>query len=549
MMEDSISMLAKRATPTPTGSRRRSWCCDWPSHLVAQARRRLGFLAGLLAALFVVDLVFSIDLTRADPAVIGADIAAIILAIIVVLLVLWRRIPTEAVLNVGLLFEVAFCFIISLSMTAFHHSIFGTVPIMDFVTPVIIMFPLIVPTPPRRALVASLAAASAPPLSVLFLGWTGTITLEPIAFPGASVHPALAVIWSPLVAVVIAGFASHWVYGLGTDIAKARELGSYKLTSLLGRGGMGEVWRAEHRLLARPAAIKLVRPEVLAGGAAESAEQAVRRFEREAQATAAMRSPHTIQVYDFGVSDQGVFYYVMELLQGLSCDVIIRRYGPQPAARVVHLLRQVCSSLAEAHDAGLIHRDIKPANVFVCVYGREVDFVKVLDFGLVKPQSEFAGDVQLTGEQVTVGSPAFMAPEQVLGDRPLDGRTDLYAVGCLGYWLLTGQYVFEGETAMEILLHHARTEPTALSKRTELHVPEGLERLILQCLEKEPARRPASAELLGERLAACTDGTSWTPELARRWWSLHGPGAADAPAPLASAREAIKPRVRNISSP
>ncbi len=156
--------------------------------------------------------------------------------------------------------------------------------------------------------------------------------------------------------------------------------------------------------------------------------------------------------------------------------------------------------------------------------------------------------MQLTGEQVAVGSPAFMAPEQVLGDRPVDARTDLYAVGCLGYWLLTGEYVFQGDTAMEILLHHARTEPTAPSQRTELDVPEALERLILRCLEKEPARRPASAELLDEGLAACTDGSSWTSQMARRWWDLHGPGAAGVPAALTSAREAIEPRVRNFSS-
>ncbi len=182
------------------------------------------------------------------------------------------------------------------------------------------------------------------------------------------------------------------------------------------------------------------------------------------------------------------------------------------------------------------------------MYGRDVDFVKVLDFGLVKSQRERAGDVQLTGEQVAVGSPAFMAPEQVLGDRPVDARTDLYAVGCLGYWLLTGEFVFQGDTAMEILLHHARTEPTAPSQRTELDVPEALERLILRCLEKEPARRPASAELLDEGLAACTDGSSWTSQMARRWWDLHGPGAAGVPAALTSAREAIEPRVRNFSS-
>jgi serine/threonine protein kinase len=207
----------------------------------------------------------------------------------------------------------------------------------------------------------------------------------------------------------------------------------YQLVERLGEGGMGEVWRAKHRFLARPAAIKLMRPEVLGGSSVERQSLSL-LFEREAQATASMRSPHTIELYDFGVADDGAFYYVMEFLDGFDLQALIDRFGPIPPDRAVHLLKQVCHSLAEAHAEGLIHRDVKPANVYVCRHGREVDFVKVLDFGLVKSQNDALGsDITLSRDHSVGGTPSFMPPEQVLGDRPLDGRSDIYAVGCLAY--------------------------------------------------------------------------------------------------------------------
>src|SRR5262245_14540351 len=260
---------------------------------------------------------------------------------------------------------------------------------------------------------------------------------------------------------------------------------------------MGEVWRAEHHLLARPAAIKLVRPEFVGTSDASRHGQLQARLGREAQATALMRSPHTIEIYDFGLANDGTFYYVMELLDGFDLETLVKRFGPIPAERAIKLLIQVCHSLGEAHEQGLIHRDIKPANVFTCRYGREVDFVKVLDFGMVKWQLEGEdAATKLTGPNALCGTPAFMAPEQVLDSRLVDGRTDLYAVGCLAYWLVSGQMVFTGQRTMEVLMQHAQALPIPPSARTEMEVPPALDDIVLACLAKDPNDRPASADKL-----------------------------------------------------
>jgi DNA-binding NtrC family response regulator len=303
-------------------------------------------------------------------------------------------------------------------------------------------------------------------------------------------------------------------------------VGSYRLISRLGSGGMGEVWLAKHRLLARPAAVKLIR-QVAPG---DEREQLVRRLEREAHVTARLRSPHTVQLYDFGVNDTGSFYYVMELLQGLDLQDIVNRFGPQNAERVIALLRQACRSLAEAHEHGLVHRDIKPANLFVARLGNEYDHLKVLDFGIVKdlPGSEGPGasrSTLLTAPNLLQGTPAFMAPEVIFGDGPLDGRTDLYSLACAAYWALTGQLVFEGTTAAQMLLHHAHTPPVLPSAVSELPIPADLEAVLMQCLEKNPDKRPSSARELDARLAGIRCPEPWTEERARAWWETHAPEA------------------------
>jgi len=240
---------------------------------------------------------------------------------------------------------------------------------------------------------------------------------------------------------------------------------------------MGEVWRAEHRMLARPAAIKLVKPARLGSEDADRRTRTLARFEREAQATALMRSPHTIELYDFGMTEDGTFYYVMELLDGFDLETLVKRFGPVPAERAVHLVCQVCDSLADAHEAGLIHRDIKPANIYVCRYGRRLDVVKVLDFGMVKKQHDSeSADMRLTVQHAAYGTPAYMAPEQVLGESDIDGRTDIYAVGCVAYWLLAGRFVFPAVNAPAMMAQHRREIPEPPSIHSKLPIPEALER-------------------------------------------------------------------------
>jgi serine/threonine-protein kinase len=317
---------------------------------------------------------------------------------------------------------------------------------------------------------------------------------------------------------------SRVVYSLGTEVKRARELGSYQLEERLGQGGMGEVWRARHRMLARPAAIKMIRPALTAGARAEVSAEAVRRFEHEAQATARLRSPHTVNLFDFGVAENGSFYYAMELLDGLDAETLVRRFGPLPAERVVYLLTQICHSLSEADACGLVHRDIKPANIFVCRYGEDYDFVKVLDFGLVKTFDQAPeADPVLTRENAVHGTPAFIAPEQALGLPHLDARVDIYATGCVAYWLLTGQLVFTADTTMGLLMHHIHTPPTPPSARSELPILAALDRLVLCCLAKDPAGRPQSARELSLRLNELDYGAAWTQERARSWWATHQP--------------------------
>ena len=350
---------------------------------------------------------------------------------------------------------------------------------------------------------------------------------------GAAVSPTARADWITVDAITV--FTSNYVFVLASSTLsvilchmvwsaqqQARNLGSYKLEELLGRGGMGEVWRARHELLARRAAIKLIRADAL-GGDADARDVALARFEREAQATASLRSPHTVELYDFGISDAGAFYYVMELLDGYDVQKLVKQFGPLPAERVVHLLVQVCDSLSEAHAAGLVHRDIKPSNIYVCRYGQRVDFVKVLDFGLVKvgrDVEDTPAHVQLTAPHVISGTPGFMAPEQVLGDVESDGRTDLYAVGCVAFWLLTGQTVFQGSTVTEVLTQHARDEPPSPSECSELPIPPALDAIVLRCLAKRPEDRPQSADDLAQALSDTSDPRVWTQARARSWWEM-----------------------------
>ena len=275
---------------------------------------------------------------------------------------------------------------------------------------------------------------------------------------------------------------------------------------------------AHHRMLARPAAIKLIRPEKAAFDGTEHAQRVAQRFRREAEAAAGLRSPHTIELYDFGKTDDGTLYFVMELLDGIDLDSLVERFGPIPPARTVHVLQQVCASLAEAHAQGLVHRDIKPANIHLCRMGLEHDFVKVLDFGIVKSRQPVTEGPQLAiAADRIIGTPAFMPPEMATGGA-VDGRADLYGVGCLGYWLLTGRLVFSGDTANEIIAQHIRAVPVPPSIHSPFPVDASLDDAILECLAKDAERRPPDALDAARRLAACDVGEPWTEQHAERWW-------------------------------
>jgi serine/threonine protein kinase len=309
---------------------------------------------------------------------------------------------------------------------------------------------------------------------------------------------------------------------LGGQVAKERELGSYQLGELLGRGGMGEVYRATHRMLARPAAIKLIHPQALSTRDRKSASLAIARFRREAEAAAQLRSPHTVELYDFGETEDGTLYFVMELLEGMDLETLVRQEGPLPQQRVIHILRQVCESLEEAHSSGLVHRDIKPANIHVGRVGLRHDFVKVLDFGLVKSVAAQAGqDSMATAAGLTPGTPAYLAPEMALGEQ-VDGRADLYALGCVAYYLLTGKLVFEATTALQLIAKHIQEPPEPPSHRTELEVAPELERVVLTCLAKRPGERPSSAAEL-DRMLAEIEIDPWSEEQATHWWRTHQP--------------------------
>ncbi|MGE3164009.1 MAG: serine/threonine-protein kinase [Planctomycetota bacterium] len=317
-----------------------------------------------------------------------------------------------------------------------------------------------------------------------------------------------------LLGVAVATIASNIIFGLQRQVRQARQLGQYQLEEKIGEGGMGEVYRASHALLRRPTAIKLLRPQM-------AGEENLARFEREVQLTSQLTHPSTIAIYDFGRTPEGVFYYAMELLRGLNLYDLVAQHGPLGPGRIIHVLDQVCGSLAEAHEAGLIHRDIKPHNLVLCERGGLADFVKVLDFGLVK---SLHGDLQVTSEidGTLVGSPLYLSPEAIRG-QPVDSRADLYALGAVGYYLLTGLPLFDATSPFEVLGLQITASPLPPSLRTGRPFPRDLEMLVLACLAKDPGMRPASATELQSRLRECEHAGTWGHDDAARWWAEHAP--------------------------
>jgi serine/threonine-protein kinase len=374
---------------------------------------------------------------------------------------------------------------------------------------------IIVPATVRRALALSLAC-----------GALGTLTAYGLT---AQVFPAemlRAKPWLPLaeatylgmwagLCVAVAIIAARVIHGLKQRVWDANKVGQYTLEERIGEGGMGLVYLARHALLRRATAVKLLHPD-------RTGETALRRFEQEARITSTLTHPSTITIFDFGRTPEGVFYYAMEYLDGVTLADLIAHDGAQKPARVVQLLRQVCGSLDEAHSAGLIHRDIKPANLMLCVRGLMPDQVKVLDFGLVKERGQHAGP-GLSAAGTLLGTPAYLAPEAILDSTTVDARTDLYALGAVAYELLVSQPVFDGSTVVEVSLHHLQSEPVPPSLRSAEPIPLGLEQLVLRCLAKNPAERPGSASEMMAMLDRLGDVGSWTIDDARCWWRDRGP--------------------------
>ena len=321
-----------------------------------------------------------------------------------------------------------------------------------------------------------------------------------------------------LFGALLAAFGSHHIEALRRQAGEARELGQYRLTTRLGAGGMGEVYQAEHRFLRRPCAVKLIRPERFAD------PRYLGLFEREVQATAGLTHPNTVEIYDYGHAEDGTFYYVMEYLSGSTLEEVVRRHGPLPPGRVVYLLRQVCDALREAHGAGLVHRDVKPGNVMVCTRGGIHDVAKLLDFGLVELRDSANPRDDPTWQGGIAGTPAYMAPEQATGRNRPDARSDLYSLGAVGFFLLTGQPPFVRRSVMQVLAAHG-VDPVAFPDHIKGGLPNDLRAVVLRCLEKDPADRFADAASLDVALAACQCSGSWTRVEADLWWgSLAGGG-------------------------
>lgn len=507
----------------PSEARHTGW--NLPHELQLEAVRRFrGLLLGL-AGMFVIGagvrhLALALGVEGVPQGTL-LDVGTLAWSVIS-LLVYWgtRQVRQPArVLRLALVYEVLICSdLAALEEVLFQVS--AGPPRLSFVAVPILLFPIMVPAPRGARILTTIASVVSLPLTVF-------VTAECFG-DGVSERFSLFLFSPTFMAAGMALYLARLGQHLHHQAGRAVRLGSYVLEERIGQGGMGEVWRAKHELLVRPAAIKLIRPD----GEGRLPNEALQRFEREAQSISVLSSPHTVDIYDFGRTEDGAFYYAMELLQGLDLESLVQDHGPQCQERVIHFLSTACCSLADAHDHDLVHRDIKPANLMTCRLGGEFDFLKVLDFGLVKTsEPRLTANLKLSREDRITGTPAYLAPELALG-RPVDGRTDLYCLACVAYWLLTGRLVFDGESAMAIAVQHAERAPTAPSQVAEQSISPELDAIILRCLAKDPAERPASARALRLELLSLPQAGAWTPERAEQWWKRHGPALGSPHLPL-----------------
>ena len=518
-------VIAREFTPSTKEASSAPAGLQLPPDLLSQSCKRVGVAALVFAGLWLTGILIQLIgrnfFLEAMPVymqehwpVPGAYFASAGVLLSLVMLVLASRLSHRPVLllDIGLVFMVLTSAIIA-GWNQWIPVEGRTGPTISWICIIVLVYPTIAPNTPGKILAAGLAAASMDPLGVLFASMRGI----PVSATGFELFTAF---WPNYLCAFLAMLPAQIIGRLGRQVRKARELGSYRLLNVIGKGGMGEVYRAEHRLLARPAAIKLIRPDLL--GTSREAQVTLSRFRREAEVVATLRSPHTIELYDFGVTDEGSFYFVMELLEGMDLESLVKRFGPLPAGRVVYLTIQACQSLAGAHQRGMIHRDIKPSNIYTCRMGLEVDFVKVLDFGLVKAERLPGRDVtHLTSPNLTTGTPAFMAPEMIEGGGSVDSRIDIYAMGCVIYWMLTGGLVFDAVNAVAMMMKHVNDTPDPPSSRSEQHVPPELDAIVMACLAKKSDDRPRDAVELARQLVACPLPEPWTEQRAARWWEAH----------------------------
>jgi serine/threonine-protein kinase len=474
-------------------------------------QRRIALFAKVL---FLVDLAFTaalVPVVVASPALGGRDLALNMLPGVLVLSVLggtwwttarWHLSPGHLWI-VELLPVLAISFLLAVSAYVgwdVEPQRYG-VTIGAMLVSMTRVF--VVPSTWRRTAVIS-AVLAVGPLSGILLR-----AMSPMhGIAASAVGPlSVAVLWG-LPAIAVASVGSKVIFGLRREIREARKLGQYTLGRKIGEGGMGQVYLAQHNMLRRPTAIKLLPPERMG-------ENSLNRFEREVRLTATLTHPNTVSVFDYGRSADGIFYYAMEYLKGLDLATLVAQFGPQPWGRVVFILRQIASALREAHDRGLIHRDIKPANVILTRAGGDADFVKVVDFGLVR-------DLEAVGESTTTnsiaGTPAYLAPEAVTHPEAVDPRTDIYALGAVGYFLVVGEDVFVGKTVVEVLSLHLHEVPTPPSNRGMIALLPELEALLMRCLEKDPAARPQSAAEVVTVLDTLRPDPQWSQANADSWW-------------------------------
>lgn len=489
--------------------------------MVESIVERLGWFclmcAVTVALITLLDRWLQPDLFRfANSQVASASwIGVVLISIAMAVVCNLRLLSPMITLKLGLVYEVLLAFGISVSESAVSlaHN-FPALGISRLALWIVIAGVLIPNKPKIKLAVAMISASTWPVAYKLNLH---LLNMNP--FPGSRLS-----IWMymPYVMALLVYFISRRIYTMTTEAHNARELGSYRLVSLIGTGGMGQVWRAQHRMLARDAAIKLIRNDLMIDQPGYQSEITRERFKQEAQVIASLQSPHTVSLFDFGVSQNGSFYYVMEMLDGISLQLLVEKFGPIPPSRLIYMMQQICDSLEEAHSEGLIHRDIKPSNIIACKVGLEYDFMKVLDFGLAKNVKRSS---QLTLNGTAAGTPAYMAPEIALGEENIDQSVDIYGLGCTAYFALTGSPVFSEKTPAALGMAHVQKSPVPVSQRSELYIPDMLDQIILRCLAKKPEERIRTARELHDLLKAVAI-PEWSQRDAECWWQIHLPASS-----------------------